>query len=283
MREMHDERNRLLAPAKPSVARVVDCSISGPACELDLRMFVPTDTTAPLPAFIWFHGGGWVLSNIDACDTLCRIMANESGCLVIAVNYRLAPEHRFPAAVDDCLATVRWVFAHASELGVDRARIAVGGDSSGGNLAAVVGQLCQAPPEPQLVQQVLVYPLTDIAGSFPSMDEYADGYLLTRGALQWFYGQYLNDEREQTDPRASPLRAADVSRVAPALIVTAECDPVRDEGKAYADKLRAAGVPTKYVCYPGMVHPFLSFGKVLDDAHAALELIAATLRTVAQR
>jgi acetyl esterase len=230
----------------------------------------------PLPVLVWLHGGGWVIGSAAEALPVARDLAAAAGCVVLDVDYRLAPEHRFPAALDDASAVTRWALEHADEVGGDPQRVAVGGDSAGGNLAAVVAQR-----EDGLACQVLVYPVTDATWSQPSVAELADGYLLTADMLRWFAEQYL-DGADPTDPAVSPL-AADRRSLAgscPALVLTAEYDPLRDEGEAYADRLREAGVPTVAHRYDGQLHGFLSAGPAMPAGRRAIEEIGRHLRDV---
>ena len=239
------------------------------------RLYRPDD--APdLGMLVWLHGGGWVLGDIDGHDQLCRLLANGSGHAVLSVGYRLAPEHPFPAGLEDSLTATRWAHANAAALGCRSDRIAIGGDSAGGNIAAVVAQLAPVP----LVHQLLAYPVVDCTRASASYTENATGYFLTRAGMGWFIDHYLaGPAGSPTDPRVSPLFAADhvVAATPPALVITAELDPLRDEGDAYAARLAALGVPTSHVRFGGMVHGFLSFSDFLDDGRAGVALAAAAV------
>jgi acetyl esterase len=233
------------------------------------------------PVLVYFHGGGWTIGDLDTHDTLCRELANGAGCAVVSVDYRLGPEHRFPAAVDDCLAATRWVQAHAAELGLDAQRLAVGGDSAGGNLAAVVAIALRDAPDAAALPiafQLLIYPATDMRRNAPSHTSNGQGYLLTRDTITYFHDHYITDPAHDLDWRASPLLHADLSRLPPALLLTAGFDPLRDEGLAYADALAAAGNRASYVCFERQIHGFILMGKVLDEANTAVALCAAELR-----
>ena len=232
--------------------------------------------TGELPVLVWLHGGGWVIGSADQALPVARDLAAAAGCLVVDVDYRLAPEHRFPAALDDAMAVSRWVLERAGELGGDRRRVAVGGDSAGGNLAAVVAQRLGG-----LAYQVLAYPVTDATWSQPSIRELGDGYLLTADMLRWFGDHYLGGA-DPTDPEVSPLRAdrSALSGACPALVLTAEYDPLRDEGEAYADRLREAGVATVVHRYEGQLHGFLSAGPTMPAGAVAVEEIGRHLRRV---
>ena len=233
--------------------------------------------STPLAVLVFFHGGGWVIGDLETHDVLCRQLTAGSGVSVVSVDYCLAPEHKFPAAVDDAWAATRWVVAHAGELAVDASRLAVGGDSAGGNLAAVVALLARGKGAPAIAVQVLIYPVADLVGETRSYRDFAEGYLLTREGMRWFIAHYLTAEAEAVDWRASPLRAQSLAGLPPALIVTAGFDPLRDEGEAYAERLREAGVRVDSVCYGGMIHGFVPMGRLLDTAGRAISLIAGSL------
>ena len=234
--------------------------------------------TTLLPGLVYFHGGGWVIGDLDTHDVLCRQLTAEAGITVASVDYRLAPEHKFPAAVDDAWEATRWVASVADLLGIDARRLAVGGDSAGGNLAAVVALLARDAGAPAIAFQALLYPVTDLSAESRSYNDFADGYMLTRDSMRWFAAQYLAGKDEAMDWRASPLRAATLSGLPPALIVTAGFDPLRDEGEAYARRLRDAGVRVDYACYGGMLHGFVGMGRLLDSGNRAVSHIAASLR-----
>ena len=236
-----------------------------------------------LPALVYFHGGGWVIGDLNTHDTLCRALANAAGCAVFSVDYRLAPEHPFPAAVDDCVAATRFVFEESAALEVDSSRIAVGGDSAGGNLAAVVALHARDDGAPPLAFQLLIYPATDQRCGFASHQKNGKGYLLTRESIEFFRGCYLPEPRDWADWRASPLLAKNHSALPPALVLTAGYDPLVDEGRAYAEKLRSAGVRVDYREYPDMVHGFILFGGALDTANAAVAECAVALRGAFER
>lgn len=258
------------------VDQVRDLSIPGPAGAIPIRVYRPAIGGAA-PALIYFHGGGWVLGDLDSHDHVCRAIANAVPCAVVSVDYRLAPEAKFPAAVHDSYAALEWVASNADELGIDSGRIAVGGDSAGGNLSAVISHMARDRGGPMPVYQVLIYPATDMRMVAPSMEENADGPLLTRASMLWFIDHYLNDEKDKIDPLASPLLAADVSGLPPAFVLTAECDPLRDEGEQYGEKLKAAGVPVDIKRYDGMPHGFFSFGAALPAAKEAMADTTARL------
>jgi acetyl esterase len=231
-----------------------------------------------LPALVYFHGGGWTIGDLDTHDTLCRQLAAGAGCAVFSVDYRLAPESPFPAAVDDCFAATRWVMDNAASLGVDPNRVAVGGDSAGGNLAAVVALLARDAGGPAIVHQLLIYPATDQRCGSASHERNAQGYLLTRDAIEFFRANYLPQRDQWSDWRASPLLAQSHAGLPPATVMTAGFDPLIDEGRAYADRLRASGVTVEYREYSDMVHGFVLFGGVLDTANIAVADCCAALR-----
>ena len=277
-RRLYKEGRAALSPPVPEVGEVRGLAASGPAGPIPLRLYRGQGAAAgaPLPLLVYFHGGGWTLGDLDTHDIVCRTLANRAHCAVVAVDYRMGPEHRFPAAVEDCLAATRWVTTRATALGVDATRIAVGGDSAGGNLAAVVAIALRDAGGPPLVFQALVYPATDQRMDSASHARFGDGYLLTRDNLCWFRGNYL-DSSDYDDWRASPLRAADLARLPPAHIITAGYDPLLDEGRAFSDRLVAAGVPVLYECFEGMTHGFLTMGGVVAAANHALYRLGQSL------
>jgi len=277
-RRVYRETRFPLQAAPPRIDSSTDRQIAGPGGRLVLRLYRPHGSRPDeaLPALVYFHGGGWTIGDLDTHDVICRLLSNRARCAVIAVGYRLAPEDKFPAAVEDCWAATRWVRDEGAGIGVDPERIAVGGDSAGGNIAAVVALLAR-DADLKLVFQLLVYPATDLANDTPSHGLLAEGYLLTRPAITWFTGNYLARPEDAADWRASPLRAARLEGVAPALVVTAGFDPLRDEGKEYADRLAASGVPTRYVCYDGMIHGFFGMTGAVDMARRAIDGAGAAL------
>jgi len=258
------------------VAEVRELDADGVPC----RLYRPLGS-APgdvLPVVVWIHGGGWVIGSVESYDRGCRLLANGSGAAVVSVDYRLAPEHPFPAAVDDCWIALRWVAAHGAELGVDPTRLAVAGDSAGGNLSAVLTQLARDAGGPPIRFQVLVYPAVDAAMRFVSIEENGTGLLLTRNDLVWFYGHYTAGTGVLVDdPRLSPLRAVSLAGLPAAFVLTAEYDPLRDEGEAYGAALEAAGVPATVRRYDGMVHGFFGFFGQVDVADRAQADVAAAV------
>jgi acetyl esterase len=265
----------LLDEPAPPLARIEDIGIPGPAGVLPARLYdVGGERGTARPAVLYFHGGGWVQGDLETHHGLCARLALRSRALVIALDYRLAPEHPFPAAVDDCLVAYRWLLGHARELGVDGSRVAVAGDSAGGNLAAVVSQQAALRGDPLPVCQVLIYPAVDFALDTPSHRELAEGHIIPRDRVEWYAAQYLPPGADRFDPRASPLRAADLSGQPPTLVITAGFDPLRDEGHAYAERLRAAKVDAVDHEYPGQIHAFLSLTKAIPQGLAATLEIA---------
>ena len=278
-RATYRDRRNVTQPPPAEVVEVRDLSADGPHGAIPLRCYRPlgADDEA-LPVLVYFHGGGWVIGDLDTHDSLCRALANASGCAVVAVDYRMGPEHRFPAAVDDALAATRWVHTHAAELRLDPARLAVGGDSAGGNLAAVVAIAARDAGDLPVAFQLLIYPATDMRRVHPSHTANGDSYLLTRDTMAYFHDHYIDDPKHDIDWRASPLLHADLAGLPPALVVTAGYDPLRDEGLAYAGALTAAGNRASQVCFERQIHGFITMGNVLDEAHTAVALCAAELQ-----
>ena len=279
-RQLFRETRPASTPTPPEIGVVSNMLAEGPDGPIPLRVYRPRGVAAdaPLPGLVFFHGGGWVIGDLDTHDVLCRQLTAEAGITVVAVDYRLAPEAKFPAAADDAWAATRWVVAHADRLGIDARRLAVGGDSAGGNLAAVVSLLARDAGAPDIAFQALLYPVADVGIEWPSYQAFGEGYLLTSQSMRWFIGHYLKAEQEAVDWRVSPLRAPSLEGLPPALIVTAGFDPLRDEGEAYARALRDAGVCVDYVCYGGMIHGFVPMGRLIDTGNRAVSHIAASLR-----
>src|SRR5215472_2574781 len=260
------------------VDRVEERLIPGPAGDIRLRLYWPY-AAAPLPAIVYYHGGGHVIGSLDTHDLVARNLSAGVGALVASVDYRMGPEHKFPAAVDDSFAALRWVHVNAGTLGADLDRIGVHGDSAGGNLAAVVALLARDAGSPRLQLQSLVYPVTDYTMSGGSYERYATGYgILTRNAMVWFRNHYLRSLEDAQDWRASPISAAGLAGVAPAIIITAECDVLHDDGERYAEALRQAGVPVEYKEYAGMIHAFFGMVPAVDDAMNAQRLVWAAFK-----
>ncbi len=267
-------------PAPEPVASVVDTAVPGPGAGLRVRLYRPAGVSPEelLPALLFFHGGGWVFGNLDSHDPLCRSLCNGAQCAVLSVDYRLAPESRFPAAVDDAIAALRHVSRRGRDLGIDTTRIAAAGDSAGGTLVAVAALHARDNDGPRMKLQVLLYPVTDLALTSPSYRTLGQGYLLTYERMLYFRERYLRGADDIADWRASPLQAQDLSNLPPALIITASHDPLVDEGKAYADRLAASGVPVTYRCYPGVVHGFMTMTGAIDAGKAAVAETAAAVK-----
>ena len=279
-RAYYRDRRSVTQPAPPEVALMRELEMNGPHGPIPMRLYRPIGSSASalLPVLVYYHGGGWVIGDLDTHDSLCRALCNESGCALVSVDYRLSPEHRFPAAVDDAIAATRWVHAHAAELKLDATRLAVGGDSAGGNLAAVVSIAARDSGDLAIAFQLLIYPATDQHRTAASHTTNGQGYLLTRDTMDYFSGHYINDPAQYKDWRSSPLLHTDLSKLPPALVLTAGYDPLRDEGAAYAEALTAAGNRASYVCFERQIHGFITMGKVLDEANTAVTMCAAELR-----
>ena len=265
-----------LQPPAEEVGTVSDRALPGPAGDIPVRIYVPHGQRTR-GVLVYFHGGGWVIGDIETVDRPCRSIANAADVVVVSVDYRLAPEHPQPAAFDDCYAATAWVAEHAEELDVDPARLAVGGDSAGGHLAAAVSLEARDRGGPAIAFQLLIYPVTDFAFTTPSHAENGEGYLLQRATMQWFWAHYLGASDPDKDQTVFPARAASFADLPPAFVATAEFDPLRDEGEAYAESLRAAGNDVTAQRYDGMIHGFLwtlgatpSGARLVDDAVAAL-------------
>ena len=258
------------------VAEVRDVSAPGPGGEIPLRLYHPNGEVCPV--LVYLHGGGWVLGDIPTHEKICTQIVHGANCAVISVDYRLAPEHKFPAAVEDAYAALQWVVNHAGELGIDDQRVAIGGDSAGANLATAACLMAKDHNETMPVGQILVYPIADCDLETPSYQQNADGYLLTRSTMQWFWQCYVANDTERFHPYVSPLRAKDLSGLPPALVITAEYDPLRDEAEAYARRLREAGVDVTLTRYDGMIHAFIRRTDIFDQAHVAQHEVCQTLR-----
>ncbi len=260
------------------VARVEERQIPGPAGEIRLRLYWP-DAVGPVPAIVYYHGGGHVIGSLDTHDMVARNLCSGVGALVASIDYRMGPEHKFPAAVDDLFAALTWVHANAASLGADPGRIGVHGDSAGANLAAVVALIARDTGGPKLRLQSLVYPVADYTLSGASYGKFAQGYgVLTRDAMAWFGRHYLRSAADAEDWRASPIKAPSHAGAAPAVVIVAECDVLHDDGESYAEALRRGGVPVEYREYPGMIHGFLGMVPVVDDAMAAQRQVWAAFK-----
>ena len=280
-RAFYRERRAVTQPAPPPIAETRDLQASGPHGPIPLRLYHPlaaAQRPSAAPVLVYYHGGGWVIGDLDTHDTLCRELANASGCAVVAVDYRMAPEHRFPTAVDDSIAATRWVRDHAAELGVDASRLAVGGDSAGGNLATVVAITLRDAGDLAVRFQLLIYPATDQRRGWPSHKTNGQGYLLTTETMDYFHDHYIPDKAMDLDWRASPLLHPDLSRLPPALVLTAGYDPLRDEALQYSHKLTQAGNRATHINFERQIHGFITMGKVIAEAQTAVALCAAELR-----
>jgi acetyl esterase len=273
------ERQRLtLLPEKPAVAQTYQLSIPSDYGPIPARFYRATKDKTPSPLLVYFHGGGFMLGTLALYDTACRRLAVQGDCAVLSVDYRLAPETQYPGAVLDSYAATRWASDHAQLLNIDPGKIAVGGDSAGGNLAAVVAQMAQDSQDFAVALQVLIYPMTDQSRDYPSYERNASGYMLTTAALRWFMDNYIPDSEDRKDTMASPMLRPSLEGLPPALVISAEFDPLVDENEAYANRLKQAGVPCDYVCFAGMIHPFFTLGGVVAESARAEALIAAALR-----
>lgn len=276
-RRMTDLLLTTLSGLQPeSVAKVEDRLIPGPAGEIPVRIYTPRGS-GPFAVLVNFHGGGFVVGSIEMEDEPCRALTNAADCIVVSVDYRLAPEHKFPAAADDCYAATKWVAENSEAIGGDPTRIAVGGGSAGGNLAAVVALMARDRGTPPLVYQVLQFPVMNFAFNTQSYRENAEGYFLTKDAMVWFWDLYLRSDADGDKPYASPLRAKDLRGLPPALVITAEFDPLRDEGEAYGARLHEAGVPVVCTRYDGMIHGFTIMP--FDQGRKARQEVTAGLRS----
>ena len=281
LRVMYTAQRLKLQPPRPPIARVEDLSFPGKGGSIAARTYWPSNDGKLRPLIIYFHGGGWVVGSIEGYDTTCRRLALKADAVVVSVDYRLAPEHPFPAAVDDAWDAVNWCASNCDALQVDPNRIVVAGDSAGGTLSAAVALQARDAAGPKIALQVLIYPATDMTRESDSYVRNAQGYMLTANALRWFADRYLPDRAQRSDWRASPLLHPSLRGGAPALVIAAEHDPLVDEDEAYAERLRSEGVETEYVCYPGMLHPFFTLGGVIDEAARAEDLIATRVRELA--
>jgi acetyl esterase len=275
-REAMRTRTAGLGPVE-DVPAVADHRVPVEGGEITVRLYAPAGV-GPHPVLVFYHGGGWVIGDLYTHDGLCRSIVNAAGCAVASVDYRLAPEFKFPVAVEDSYTALKWVAANGPRLGLDSARLAVGGDSAGGNLAAVMALLARDRRGPRILLQVLVYPVTNHDFGAQSYVENATGYLLTTEDMRWFWRHYLSREEQGQEVTASPMRAKSLADLPPALVMTAGCDPLRDEGDAYAARLRDSGVPVTVTQYAGMFHGFMRMTRILDQARAGLDEVATALR-----
>ena len=279
MRERFRRLMLLVGPKSAPIGRIDDGELPGAAGPIPFRSYTPSENLdGCLPGLVYFHGGGGVFGSIETHDGLCRMLANASGCRVISIGYRLAPEHPFPAAFEDSYAAVEWVFARASTLEIDPARIGVAGDSAGGGLAAAVCQRASQEGGPTIALQLLLCPVLDLASKSQSRRDLATGYFLDQATLDWMIKHYCLRDLDLTDPRLSPLRAKEFSGQPPTHVHTAEFDPLRCEGRAYADRLERAGVDVRYTCHTGMIHHFYGMAGVIPFAHIAMNALGADIR-----
>ncbi|RXH14751.1 alpha/beta hydrolase [Bradyrhizobium guangzhouense] len=270
-------------PEPPELARVAPLSIAAPHGTIPARIYVPKQPRlkdGAAPALVFFHGGGWVIGDLDSHDVVCRQLADAGALVVIAIDYRLAPEHKFPAAADDAVAATKWIAANARALGIDPARLSIGGDSAGGNLAAVVALAARDGDGPELAGQLLIYPAVDFAMTHGSHSEPETSVLLTHSVIRWFREHYLSSAADIHDWRASPARAENLAGLPPAFVMTAGADPLRDEGDEYAARLKQAGVSVTYKHFPGQFHGFFTMGKLLQQANVAVSEIGAWLKAL---
>jgi acetyl esterase len=274
------EKGAPILDAKPEeLFRVEDRKIPGPAGDIPLRIYTPEEPAAPLPVVLWIHGGGFVIGSINSYDGVCRALCKRSGAIIVSVEYRLAPEHPHPAAVEDAFAALQWTAANAASFGGDPERLAVAGDSAGGNLAAVCAILARDAGGPKLTRQILVYPATAGDPESESHHLFGDGYLLTRRSILWFHRHHSASQDHSGDFRYAPLITPDLSGLAPALVIVAGFDPLRDEGIAYADRLKEAGNPVDLLAFDGMVHGFFSLSGYVDAGRIAIGEVVKSLRT----
>lgn len=270
---------QLLSGQAPDIKRTVDTSIDASDNPIAIRLYYPErEPRSSLPLVVYFHGGGWCFGSIDTHDNVCRTLCTRATCIVASVDYHLAPEHKFPMAIQDAIAASLWAHENAAGLGADPQKIVLAGDSAGANLAAVVALAARKSGKPNIHCQLLIYPATDLSMSYPSHKQFGDGYRLTRPLMVWSSCNYLRDGRDILDPRASPLYAEEHSGLPPAIVITAGFDPLRDEGAAYAGKLREAGIEVQYRCFDNLIHGFINLTGVVDAAAHALDEIALMLR-----
>lgn len=281
LRRAYTEQRLKLLPPAPKVGITYELAIPTDDGPIPARFYRASKDKKPCPLLVFFHGGGWMVGSLEGYDTTCRRLAVKANCAVMSIGYRLAPETQFPGAVHDAYQTTRWCAKNAARLGIDPASMAIGGDSAGGTLSAVVSQMNHDSREFQLALQVLIYPATDVSREWPSYERNASGYMLTTAALRWFLDKYIPDPTDRYDVLASPMLRPSLAGLPRALIISAEFDPLVDDNEAYAARLTAADVPTTYVCFEGMIHPFFTLGGLIDDAAKAEDLIAAELSALA--
>jgi acetyl esterase len=281
LRVAYETQRLTLLPEKPDMAVTFQLSIPSDYGPVPARFYRATKGQGPCPLLVYFHGGGFMLGSLALYDTTCRRLAANGDCAVLSVDYRMAPETQFPGAVLDAYAATRWASDNAKMLNIDPEKIAVGGDSAGGNLAAVVAQMALDNHEFKVALQILIYPMTDQSRAYPSYERNASGYMLTTAALHWFMDNYIPDHEDRKDPRASPMLRPSLKGLPPALVISAEFDPLVDENEAYARRLREAGVACDYVCFPGMIHPFFTLGGVVEDTAKAEKLCGDAMRKLA--
>jgi acetyl esterase len=278
-RESYRARRFFTQPDAQPVAQVRELTADGPHGPIAMRLYRPApETSGALPVLVYFHGGGWVIGDLDTHDALCRALANGSGCAVVSVDYRMGPEHRFPAAVDDCLAATYWVRRNAATLNVSPDKLAVGGDSAGGNLAAVIALAARNAGDLPVAYQLLIYPATVQRRVTRSGAVNGQGLLLTVDSMRYFHDHYIDDDRHDHDWRAAPLLCDDLGRLPPALVLTAGFDPLRDEGIEYAHRLTQAGNRATLISFERQIHGFITMGKVIDEAEEAVAMCAAALK-----
>ena len=282
-RELYLKGRFVSNPEPPELASVEPLTIPSPAGSIPARVYTPTRLRKAgglAPGLVFFHGGGWVIGDLDSHDVVCRKLADEGELMVVSVDYRLAPEHKFPAAVDDAIASTKWIAENAKQFGIDAARLMVGGDSAGGNLAAVVAIAARDGNGPAIAGQVLIYPAIDFAMTHPSHKEPETSILLTHSVIRWFSDHYLNGAADVHDWRASPARAKTLIGLPPAYVLTAGADPLRDEGDEYARRLKEAGVAVTHRTFPGQFHGFFTMGKLLQQANVAAGEIGVWLKAL---
>jgi len=281
LRDVYEELSKSTAAPPVDMASVEDKSIPGDEADIPVRIYRPhSPADSLLPVLVYYHGGGWVIGNLETHDDVCRSLASEGDCMVVAVDYRLAPEHKYPAPVDDAWAALLWVAENATSIGADNERIAVGGDSAGANLAAVAAYMARNQGGPEITLQLLIYPVTDLTPkNWPSYELFSEGYgILTSGAMQWFIDHYLPAGQDPADPHISPLFAGDLSGLPRALVITCEADVLRDEGEAYGNALHTAGVHVEMKRYPGQIHGFFSMAGMIDAGGEARQQAGAALK-----